>query len=213
LLASWILSAFSTATINALPPPLPSKLDTNYHPTTRFEIVISMYDELLSDIRSLLFALKSTTLLSTLVPTITIYTKHPAHSFAFLQSELQIQTGADRVEHLENRGREGGTYLHHIVKHWDDLAEQTMFIQAHAYNLRDLIPRINSHLVSETGFLSLGFAGVSCRCGRCGDRWGWEDKLGVIPGLYQKIYGMSCEDEIPILLTYKGQFVASARQL
>ncbi|KAE9379475.1 hypothetical protein N431DRAFT_553678 [Stipitochalara longipes BDJ] len=213
LFSSWTISTLSTASINALTSNLPSKLDKFYHPTTRFEIVISMYDESPSDIHTLFSALKSTTLLSTLTPTVTLYTKNPTHAVPSLQSKLKAQTGADRVEHLENRGREGGTYLHHIVNHWDELAEQTMFIQAHAHNIRELIPRINSYLVADSGFLSLGFAGVSCRCGRCGDRWGWEDKAGVVPGLYERIYGVPCEDETPILLTYKGQFVASARRL
>ena len=88
-----------------------------------------------------------------------------------------------------------------------------MFIQAHAHNMRELIPRINSYLVPESGFLSLGFAGVSCGCGRCGDRWGWEDKAGVIPGLYERIYEMPCADDTPVWMTYKGQFVTSARRL
>jgi len=88
-----------------------------------------------------------------------------------------------------------------------------VFIQAHAHNIRELIPRINSYLVPESGFLSLGFAGVSCACGRCDDRWGWEDKADVVPELYEKIYGVRCEHDTSVLLTYKGQFVASARRL
>ena len=39
-----------------------------------------------------------------------------------------------------------------------------------------------------------------------------EDR-GVIPELYQKIYGAPCQSQTEILLTYKGQFVASARRL
>ncbi|PMD34210.1 hypothetical protein L207DRAFT_638754 [Hyaloscypha variabilis F] len=213
VLTSWTFSTLSASSIDALSPPLPSKLDTLYQPTTRFEIVVSMYDENHADIYTLLSALKSTTFLNTLTPKITLYTKNPTHALPSVQSELKAKTGADRIEHLENRGREGGTYLHHIVTHWDELAEQTMFIQAHAHNLRELIPRINSYLVSESGFLSLGFAGVSCTCGGCGDRWGWKDKAGVVPGLYKRIYGVPCEGDEPVLLTYKGQFVASARGL
>jgi Protein of unknown function (DUF3431) len=212
-LSSWAISNVSTASINDLPPPLTSNLDTIYHPTMRFEIVVSMYDELPEDLSSLLSALKTTELLSKLSPTITIYTKHPSHSHPLIKEELKQKTGADKIEHLENLGREGGTYLHHIVTKWDELAEQTLFIQAHAHNVRELIPRINSYLIPESGFLSLGFAGITCSCGACSDRWGWEDKDAVIPDLFERIHGMTCEGETPILLTYKGQFVASARRI
>jgi hypothetical protein len=78
--------------------------------------------------------------------------------------------------------------------------------------MHEIIPRINSYLVPETGFLSLGFTGVTCDCGTCTDRWGWEDKWDVIPALYQNIYSFPCSSSTAILLTYKGQFVASARR-
>jgi hypothetical protein len=213
IFCSWALSSLSTASINARPASLPSKLDTLYRPSTRFEIVISMYDESPEDVKAMLSAIKATTFLSTINPHITLYTKNPSHSYENAFEELKAQTGADQVKALDNLGREGGTYLHHIVSNWDSIAEQTLFIQAHAHNLRELIPRINSYLVPESGFLSLGFAGVSCFCGDCNDRWGWEDKEGMVGKLYERIYEVPCEKETPILLTYKGQLVASARRL
>jgi Protein of unknown function (DUF3431) len=213
MFCSWTFSALSTASINARPASLPSKLDTLYRPSTRFDIVVSMYDESPEDVKAMLSAIKATTFLSTISPHITLYTKNSSNFFENSLEELKAQTGADHVEKLDNLGREGGTYLHHIFSNWDSLAEQTLFIQAHAHNLRELIPRINSYLVAESGFLSLGFAGVSCFCGDYNDRWGWEDKGGVVGKLYERIYGVPCEKETPILLTYKGQFVASARRL
>lgn len=79
--------------------------------------------------------------------------------------------------------------------------------------MRELIPRINSYLVPQTGMLSLGFTGVTCSCGSCSDRWGWEDRWNVVPKLYEHIYGAPCESNQPILLSYKGQFVASAKRI
>jgi hypothetical protein len=203
LFGSWTLSSIITSVINALPPPLPSTLDTLYQPTTHFEIIVSMYDESPTSVKYLLSALQSTPFLSTISPHITIYTKNPSHSL----TSLKNSTNASRVLRLPNLGREGGTYLHHIIQNWDSLAEQIMFIQAHAHNIRELIPRINSYLVPDTGFLSIGFAGVSCFCERCSDRWGWVDS-GVVPDLYRKIYNATCEAQTRVLLTYKGQFVA-----
>lgn len=39
------------------------------------------------------------------------------------------KTGVDEVVPLKNIGREGATYLRHIIHHWDDLAYQTIFLQ------------------------------------------------------------------------------------
>lgn len=209
IIFSCTLSTLSSASINSFPPSIPSTLDTLYRPVTGFEIVVSMYNEDPSQVKSMLDTIKTTTFLSIVDPYVTIYTKNPAHDLY----ELKEATGADSVERLENLGREGGTYLSHIVHKWDSLAEQTMFIQAHAHNMRELIPRINSYLIPETRFLSLGFSGITCNCKTCSDRWGWEDKWDIIPAIYQKVYSSSCNPTTPILLTYKGQFVASGRRI
>lgn len=209
ILFSSIISSIAYSAITSLALSLPTSFDTAFVPPTRFEIVVSMYKEDPVSVKSMLEALKRTTLLATLQPRVIIYTKDPKQDLY----QLKEATGADQVERLDNLGREGGTYLSHIVNKWDELAEQTMFIQAHAHNMRELIPRINTYLVKETGMLSLGFTGVTCTCNNCSDRWGWEDKWGVIPALYEKIYSHACEAEKQILLSYKGQFVASARRI
>ncbi|KAH7395748.1 hypothetical protein BKA64DRAFT_674570 [Cadophora sp. MPI-SDFR-AT-0126] len=209
VLFSSIISSFEESAIASLEPNLPTAFDTAFVPPSRFEIVVSMYKEDPVSVRSMLDALKRTTLLATLQPRVIIYTKDHKQDLY----KLKEATGADLVERLDNLGREGGTYLWHIVNRWDELAEQTMFIQAHAHNMREMIPRINSYLVKNTGMLSLGFTGVTCTCNYCSDRWGWEDKWGVIPALYEKIYSRACESEEHILLSYKGQFIASARRI
>ncbi|KAL2074834.1 hypothetical protein VTL71DRAFT_8613 [Oculimacula yallundae] len=203
------ISSSANSVIDSLPPSLPTTFDTAFIPPNRFDIVVSMYQEDPTIIRSMLAAVKSTALLSTLQPRVIIYTKDPKQDLY----KLKVDTGADVVERLDNLGREGGTYLWHIVNKWDELASQTMFIQAHAHNMRELIPRINSYLVPETGMLSLGFTGVTCSCKNCSDRWGWEDKWDVIPALYEKIYSQQCQANDQILLSYKGQFVVSAHRI
>jgi len=206
---SCSLSSLSSLVINAIQSPSPSLLDLAYKPSSRFDIVVSMYDENPSSVKRMLETIQKTKHISTLSPNIIIYTKNRDADL----NELRKATGATSVILLDNLGREGATYLHHMVHNWDSLAEQTMFIQAHAHNMRELIPRINSYLVPSTGMLSLGFTGVLCDCDSCEDRHGWKDSFNLIPSLYSKIYGQACEPETPIVLSYKGQFVASARRI
>jgi len=209
VVVSGAISFLASWSINSVSRSLPSTFDLSYKPDTRFDIVVSMYMEDPNFVRKMLEAIKSTAMLKNLEPNVILYTKDQD----VVLSKLKQATGANSVERLENLGREGGTYLEHIVNKWDSLAEQTMFIQAHAHNMRELIPRINDYLVPETGMLSLGFTGVECECESCGDRWGWEDKFGAVPTLFEKIYKEPCDPTTPILLSYKGQFVASAKRI
>jgi hypothetical protein len=203
LLASTVITARRTTQSG-----ISTHLDRNFVAESRFDIVVSMYDEDPTSVRQMLSSIKATKFLSTLQPRVVLYTKNPTSDLI----ELLVATGADIVERLDNVGRETGTYLHHITRHWDHLANQTMFIQAHAHNQRELIPRLDNFLVSNTGMLSLGFSGILCDCEDCDDRWGWEDKWGLIPTLYKKLHDTNKCSE-PVLLSYKGQFVASASRI
>ncbi|KAF4626091.1 hypothetical protein G7Y89_g12070 [Cudoniella acicularis] len=209
ILSSLAVSYLANSSIASVSESLPSSLDLSYKPDSRFDIVVSMYKEDPTFVKKMLDSIKLTSMLSSIEPNVIIYTKDPEAD----REGLKRITGANIVEKIDNLGREGGTYLYHIVEKWDSLADQTMFIQAHAHNMRELIPRINDYLVPETGMLSLGFTGVLCKCGSCGDRWGWEDKYNAIPQIFEKIYKEPCEPETPILLSYKGQFVASAKRI
>jgi hypothetical protein len=184
-------------------------LDSAYNASSPFDIVISAYLEEPELIKSMLDSLRKTAYLRNLRPNVILYTKDPEANI----TALKYATSASVVKSLENVGREGGTYLYHVITNWDNLAEKTMFIQSHAHNMRELLPRINDYLVADTGMLSLGFTGVTCSCLNCQDRWGWEDYDNVVPTLYQQIYNQSCDSNTSILLSYKGQFVASAKRL
>ncbi|TGO18203.1 hypothetical protein BTUL_0011g00080 [Botrytis tulipae] len=204
------LYALSLSQLFRLQPGPISSMDNLYTPvSSSFDIAISAYKETQESIARMLKAIKSTPYLSSHNTRVLIYTKDPSVSLSMLKNS----TGADTVERLPNLGREGGTYLSHIVTHWNDLAAQTMFIQAHAHNIRELIPRIDSYLVPQTGMLSLGFSESTCSCNNCGDRFGWTDDWAMVPSLYEDIYGSSCTNSTKILLSYKGQFIASARRI
>lgn len=191
------------------PPTQPTMLDSTYVAKSRFDIVVSMYHESPSAVKAMLTSIKTTKPFGNIQPRVILYTKDP-HANLYV---LKTETGADVVRQLANLGREGGTYLHHIVKHWDDLAQQTMFIQAEIHDPEELLSRIESYLVPKTGMLSLGYTTIQCKCGACEDVFSWDDKCSLVPNLYRKIYNESCDANTPILLTYKGQFIASAGRI
>ncbi|PQE18158.1 hypothetical protein CJF30_00009311 [Rutstroemia sp. NJR-2017a BBW] len=209
-LTTTVVSRICHLRLGTLSSGLPTSLDKSYiSERSSFDIVISAYAESPSSIAHMISSIKSTSYLSTLQPRVIIYTKNPATDLSYLQNT----TGADIVQLLPNLGREGATFLHHIVNSWDNLAEKTMFIQAHAHNMRELIPRIDSYLVPNTGMLSLSFSGETCSCMNCGDHFGWSDTWSVVPSLYESVYQQPCEEDTEVLLSYKGQFVASARRI
>jgi hypothetical protein len=45
-----------------------------------------------------------------------------------------IQHPKVRCQNLPNKGRESGTYLHHIIHHFNDLSDQVIFTQAHPFD-------------------------------------------------------------------------------
>ena len=107
----------------------PPTLDTTYTPPSNltFEVVISHYDEPLSALATSLIALLSLPQLQGTVPLITLYTKHPTTPLSLLATALSLPIS--NIHRLPNHGREGGTYLHHILQNWSHLAAHTLFIQ------------------------------------------------------------------------------------
>lgn len=183
-------------------------LDTDYTASSQLDIVVSMYEEEPETVRHMMLELTKIPIIASSEVRLIVYSKQDAVD----TTKLKAATGADRAEHLQNRGREGETYLHHILNRWDDLGRHTIFLQAGIHNPREFYARIRNYFVPTTGMLSLGFSGNICNCNTCGDRWGWTDLSGVIPRLYADTYHKTC-DSTPILLSYKGQFIASAARI
>ncbi|KAI9893147.1 MAG: hypothetical protein M1814_000695 [Vezdaea aestivalis] len=179
-------------------------LDQSYIPQVETEIVLSAFQEPLESMKFLIGSLRTIPSLST--ASIHIYVKDTDADIG----RLKQATEANKVTHLPNIGREGETYLYHIVNNWGSLAGHTIFLQGDVHNPREFFPRIRDYFDSKkTGMLSLGFAGNVCNCGTCGDRWGWTD--ATIQTLYNDVHpGQSCSK---ILLSYKGQFIASAKRI
>jgi len=183
------------------------RLDRDYRPTSELDIVVSMFRESPSDIKKTVDRLRQLPEIAPRDLRLIIYTKDPSADIDILLE----QTGATSVVQLPNVGREGHTYLHHIVERWGDLAAQTFFLQADIHNPREFFPRVRDYYTLQTGMLSLGFSGRTCDCKNCGDRFGWWDNT-LVPEVWSQVMNETCTDQ-QILLSYKGQFVASAARL
>lgn len=184
------------------------RLDANYKATSNIDIVMSMYHEPASHITDTFSLLKSIPSIGTKSPRLILYTKDPLAD----TTELQRLTNDTKVIQLPNVGREGHSYLHHIASTWDDLATQTFFLQASIHNPREFSARVRDYYTSETGMLSLGWTGKSCECNNCGDRFGWQDRSGIVEKTWKEVFNQTCGEQ-RVLLSYKGQFVASAARL
>lgn len=207
--AIWIFSLrrnFSTSPIGVTLSMEP-RLDRSYNPVSELDIVVSMFKESPSAIKKTADRLKRLPEIGRRNPRLIVYTKDPSANV----DQLLKQTGATRVVQLPNVGREGHTYLHHIVEQWEDLAAQTFFLQADIHNPREFFPRVRDYYTPQTGMLSLGFSGQTCDCRDCGDRFGWWDNT-LVKVIWSQVMNETCTDQ-QMLMSYKGQFVASAARI
>ncbi|WWC90332.1 uncharacterized protein L201_005265 [Kwoniella dendrophila CBS 6074] len=118
---------------------------------------------------------------------------------------------SDEVVQLENVGREGETYLSHIVRHYEtpftNLAGHTIFMQPHLAWHWLFLPRLERDLDQNTGFLSFG-PYISHICGK--------DSHDQHNPRMADIYSMFRMDLCPpdsILGTWAGQFVVSRQRI
>jgi hypothetical protein len=190
--------------ITVLPP---AKIDHQYQAPRKFEIVIAHYSESLYELNEILTSIKEVSLINRLDPIVTIYSKNDA----FSDKNYNDVVPSARVIRHENNGREGGTYLHHILANYDQLAEHTLFMQAEVHNVAYFIRHMKEFFTEETGFLPLSFTGRHCEMSRCMDEFGYQETRGDIPALYTQLYGQLPERG-QISINYKGQFILSARR-
>ncbi|EME85591.1 uncharacterized protein MYCFIDRAFT_210272 [Pseudocercospora fijiensis CIRAD86] len=131
------------------------------------------------------------------------------------ETELRSRFPADRelvIRNLDNVGREGHTYLSHLLGDSNDFSPHTMFIQAEPREHGYLQRRLQDYLVSNTGFLSLSYARNFCSdCDKCNDHSGWPVDGNVLRDVFERSNnGTSCGD---ISLTHRGQFVVSEERM
>jgi hypothetical protein len=182
-------------------------LDLTYAPQMEIEVVVSMYKEPIDQVAHLVSMLRNMTNIGGDAK-VHIYIKDVDADVG----EVQQGTGADEVTPLPNIGREGETYLKHVLDSWDRLAQQTIFLQADIHNPREVYSRISDYFVpGRTGMLSLGWSGQVCNCESCGDRFNFWDTTHLFPEISNRINNATkCNT---VLLSYKGQFIASAKRI
>ncbi|KAF7892447.1 uncharacterized protein EAF01_010527 [Botrytis porri] len=161
-------------------------------------------------------------------PNVLIYTKDPSEEIV---KKIRAEVGFGDIYPLPNIGGPSGVFLHHILKSWDNLPTQTLFITTsqHTIDDFDLIGRRlfdyydpaqlppgaeNSDIL--TGFLNLGEL-ETCDCYGCYDKSGWNDTFRLIPSMWSASRPVG-KDETPYrcqkaILTHGNNFIASAARI
>ncbi|KAF3920950.1 hypothetical protein ABW20_dc0106379 [Dactylellina cionopaga] len=185
--------------------------NVSFQPTRRLDIVVSHYNEDAGKLGSLIDAIKAIPNIKGLEPNLIIYTKNNESDI----SEIMSLTGANQVTILPNEGREGGTYLHHIISRWDDLANHTLFIQAEPHSPSRIISRLKNYFEpTRTGMLDLGYRELrGCSCLDCRDEYGFRDETNFIPDLMATAHHIKCDENTRVDISYKGQFIVSATRI
>ncbi|KAF2421227.1 hypothetical protein EJ08DRAFT_556841, partial [Tothia fuscella] len=165
-----------------------------------------MYKENVANLANQLDQIRSLPSLQGLDVSTTIYVKdHEANVTA-----IQAATDATEVIQLSNVGREGGSFLGHIVLNWEYLARHTLFIQAEVHSLEDVKGKIIDYFNVNTGVLPLGYL-ASCNCLSCTDSWDAARTFPRLAQLYSALNGEMCPQEIT--LSYLGAMLVSAKRI
>ncbi|ORY69277.1 hypothetical protein BCR35DRAFT_269785 [Leucosporidium creatinivorum] len=176
------------------------------------DLVFSHFNEDLEVFADHIHAIKNLSMVQKHKTRVIVYTKDTEEDYVSLKG-LRSITGVDEVVVLPNFGREGGTYLTHIVRHYgsddkpSDLADLTLFLQHHlAWHW---VAGMRWDLVdSRTGFLALGpYIKTDCGVDTTGN--------GEFPRM-RDIYSMFREEFCPPTLqlsAWAGQFIVSRNRI
>ncbi|KAJ3191575.1 hypothetical protein HK101_007589 [Irineochytrium annulatum] len=210
-----LTSALSMLTL-ALPsvvpdPPQPTVTATNVvADNTRprsLDLVISHYAEDLPRLNATLSAIHASPAFArmnlTSQTSTLIYTKGPDDG---VQEAIESAIPSAVVRTLPNLGREGGTYLRHIVDNYDTLADWTLFTQAEPVYFSSFLERIEKNMESRTGFLALKFFD-RCGCDGC-----FAPSLGRAKEVWAITRGTLCPTK-GFAATLNGQFLVSAKRI
>ncbi|KAJ3169711.1 hypothetical protein HK101_011444 [Irineochytrium annulatum] len=119
---------------------------------------------------------------------------------------LASGTAVTRIRQLPNLGREGATYLTHILDNYDALADWTLFTQAEPVFFNLLLQILDKNLESGTGFLALKFFD-QCQCDGC-----FQYNLERIREVWAITRGELCPPE-GFAATLNGQFLVSRKRI
>ena len=185
-------------------------------PKPQFDVVIAHHSEEPYYIRVWTDSLRSIPYIQELGMRIIIYTKGSMELAAIKEA-----SGADEVIQLPNVGREGGTYLHHMLSVYDDPPQFTLFAQAKLKKAQEegsgkmtqwLQDRLRTKLGDETGFMSMDRKHDICYCGHCTDM-GRDEFYPMWPQIYSMLQGKVCQRLGGNVLSFNGHFIVSRKRI
>ncbi|KAJ3143798.1 hypothetical protein HK101_003069 [Irineochytrium annulatum] len=172
----------------------------SYKTRNGLDVVMAYFNEEAQGVADVIAELRRTPEVLARHPKFIIYNKGEVSA-----KELKKLTGADDVIQLANFGREGATYLHHIMKHYNSgLARWTLFSQAEPMPADALLEKVKG-LTEKTGFLTLKFFEV-CQCEEC------YGSFPRVSELYSLVSGKLCPNT-GYAASMNGQFVVSAKRI
>ncbi|WVF67721.1 hypothetical protein IAT40_002480 [Kwoniella sp. CBS 6097] len=176
--------------------------------TSDYDIVVSHYSEELEMMRDTIKQVSERLPLKA-TRRVIIYSKGPKSENKEGMKELLDM--ADEVVGLPNLGREGETYLSHIVRHYEtpstNLAEHTIFMQPHLAWHWVFLPRLERLIQPNTGFVSFG-PYINHTCGK--DSTG--QSFPRMADIYSIFRADLCPPE-PVVATWAGQFMVSRQRI
>lgn len=188
-------------------------LDDSFNPAYDLDIVVAAYDrpgvELARNIEDLL----NLPNLQSLESRIIVYDKGINSTRLSENLRRLLPNTTLSVNALDNEGREGGTYLHHITSHWEKLARHTLFIQEQPHDFWLLRQRISDYYAEETGFMSLSYEGKLWKQCQQLEAEHWPSITGSISRVLDMVHPGEGNDCLDLVLTYRGQFIASAARI
>ena len=209
-------SAVSDGTVPIQAPAAVPDSQTPATPNPQFDVVIAHYSEEPYYIKVWTDSLRSIPYMQELGVRIIIYTKGSMKLAAIKEA-----SGADEVIQLPNVGREGGTYLHHMLSVYEDPPQFTLFAQAKLKKAQEegsgemkewLQNRLRTKFDHNTGFMSMDRKHDVCYCGHCTDM-GRDDFYPLWPQIYSMLQGNLCQRLEGHVLSFNGHFIVSRKRI
>ena len=182
----------------------------------QFDVVIAHHSEEPYYIRVWTDSLRSIPYVQELGMRIIIYTKGSMEPTA-----MKEISGADEVIQLPNVGREGGTYLNHLLSVYEDPPRFTLLAQAKLRKAQEegsgkmsqwLQDRLRTNFGNQTGFMSMDRKHDVCYCGHCTDM-GRDDFYPLWPQIYSMLQGKVCQRLEGHVLSFNGHFIVSRKRV
>lgn len=186
----------------------------------QIHIVIAQYSEDPYYIKTWTDNLRTMPYMQKLGIKVILYTKQSSTDLTALK---QI-SGAEEVLRLPNVGREGGTYLHHILSVYDNPPQYILFAQAYLKKAQQetgehmgqlkgwLDDRLRNKFNESIGFMSLDRKHNICYCGHCTDM-GRTSFYPLWPQIYAMLENEVCQELDGNLLSFNGHFIVSRKRL